>query len=455
MKIETHSIEFVPLSERYGTSRRLFTIWFSSNLQVTALVVGSLGVVAGLGLPWVILAIVLGNLIGGVFMAGHSAQGPSLGIPQMIQSRAQFGVIGAGIPLFIVVVSYVLFTAANGVIMRDAVKSILPIGDNWAISLFGIVTLAIAFFGYELIHRFGIYMTFLSAILFVAVVFLVLGMENSPVEAPGRASVFVVPAFLLAVTQAASWSLGFGPYVADYSRYLPHDVSGRATFWYSFGGQVIGASSVMIVGALIASVIPAIIQSPALGIAQLFGNWSYLALLVVVLGVIEINVLNLYSAYMSALTIVSGFKGMTRVSSLVKFLVMLTIITTASLIAIITQHDFGTYFTDILIAQIYFLVPWSAINLADFYLVRHGRYVIDDIFDEGGIYGRYNMPTLAIYFVTVVAQLPFMDLSFYKGPAALIIGTDMSWVVALVLPIVLYAFLFRSAVARGARQTAN
>ena len=34
-----------------------------------------------------LLALVLGNLVGGIFMALHSAQGPQLGVPQMVQTR--------------------------------------------------------------------------------------------------------------------------------------------------------------------------------------------------------------------------------------------------------------------------------------------------------------------------------------------------------------------------------
>jgi nucleobase:cation symporter-1, NCS1 family len=51
-------------------------------------------VILGLSLPWAMLALPIGNIFGAVFMAGHSAQGPKLGIPQMIQSRAQFGFYG-------------------------------------------------------------------------------------------------------------------------------------------------------------------------------------------------------------------------------------------------------------------------------------------------------------------------------------------------------------------------
>jgi hypothetical protein len=93
------TIDFVPLSERYGTPRRLFTIWFSCNLTLLGVAAGTLGVSQGLSFALAVLAIAVGSAIGSVFVAAHSAQGPTLGIPQMIQSRAQFGVLGASIPL--------------------------------------------------------------------------------------------------------------------------------------------------------------------------------------------------------------------------------------------------------------------------------------------------------------------------------------------------------------------
>ena len=143
--IERRSIEFIPEDERYRHPRRRFSFWFSCQMQVSTLVVGTLGIAAGLNLAWTALAIVLGNVIGTIFMAGHSAQGPHLGIPQMIQSRAQFGVLGAAIPLIIVVIIYVLFNAANAVVMRNSIEAVLPIGNDAAIIGFGAVTVAIGF----------------------------------------------------------------------------------------------------------------------------------------------------------------------------------------------------------------------------------------------------------------------------------------------------------------------
>ena len=92
MKVEKRSIDFIPESERHGRPRSLFFVWFGANANITTVAAGVLPISLGLNLFWSALSILIGSLIGAIFMASHSAQGPRLGIPQMIQSRAQFGV---------------------------------------------------------------------------------------------------------------------------------------------------------------------------------------------------------------------------------------------------------------------------------------------------------------------------------------------------------------------------
>ncbi len=437
MEIESRSVEFIPENERYGSPARLFTIWCSANMQVTTMVIGALGIVAGLNLGWTFIGLILGNLIGSIFMAAHSAQGPHLGIPQMIQSRAQFGVVGAGLPLAIVVLAYILFTAANGVVMRDSIKAVVPVSDNDAIILFGVLTLIVGYVGYELIHRIGVWMSILSGVIFALAAFIVLrhGLPEGVWQVSG--STFKFATFCLVVTQAASWTLGAGPYVADYSRYLPTSTPTRSTFWYSYLGIVVGSSVVMLLGAVMASAAMDVIADPGSAIARLFPGYETLAYYVII-GVLEWNVMNLYSSYMSTTTIFTGFKGTVRIGKLAKFIIMAIVAVIVTWIAIAAQYNFGAYFSDILIGQVYVLVPWSAINLADYYWVRKGRYSVAAMYDVNGIYGKINWNTLMIYAVAVLIQIPFMELSFYKGPIAHMIGTDISWLPGLVIPGVLY-----------------
>ena len=93
--VESHAIDYVPLRERHGKVWHLWPIWFSGDAHLATLATGAIGMAMGLGFGWSVLAIVTGCALGTLFMASHSSQGPELGLPQMIQSRPQFGYQGA------------------------------------------------------------------------------------------------------------------------------------------------------------------------------------------------------------------------------------------------------------------------------------------------------------------------------------------------------------------------
>jgi nucleobase:cation symporter-1, NCS1 family len=70
---------------------------------------------------------VLGVLVGTLFMAFHSAQGPQLGLPQMIQSRPQFGYIGALLVWLFAYVQYAEFNVFNTILGKvDLCSNIIP-----------------------------------------------------------------------------------------------------------------------------------------------------------------------------------------------------------------------------------------------------------------------------------------------------------------------------------------
>lgn len=429
----------MPLAERYGTPRRLFTVWFSSNMTILGVALGTLGVEAGLSFGWTFVSLAIGNAIGTVFMAAHSAQGPQLGVPQMIQSRAQFGTRGAALPLLSVVVTYLLYCAANGVLMQSAISSFLPIAPNGALILFSCLTVLVAFVGYELIHRLGVVMTVISIGLFAAGAGL-LWMRQA--TGPGAASVvashFTAAAFMLSATQAAAWSLSYGPYVADYSRYLPPTIPAAKTFWYTGMGCFLGSTAVMAFGAYLATVEPALAKNPGTGVATLFGRARPLIQLIVVMGVLQGNVLNLYSAYMSTVTIFTSVTKVRQIQRTQRLLIMIVLITIAGLLSAIAKDNFQSYFSDALNGMLYLLVPWSAINLADYYLVRRGQYNIEALYDGRSEYGTYRWRTIAVYCAGIAVQAPFMELSFYTGPIAQGLGADIAWLPGLLVPGWLY-----------------
>src|SRR5260221_12171106 len=106
-RIEQHTIYPIPANERHGRARDLFTVWFGSNIMILTIVTGALATVRfQLSLIAAVFAILIGDLVGGIFLALPAAQGPPLGLPQMVQSRRQVGSVGAIFVGALVVVLY-------------------------------------------------------------------------------------------------------------------------------------------------------------------------------------------------------------------------------------------------------------------------------------------------------------------------------------------------------------
>ncbi len=93
--IEQHSIDYIPLAERHGKVWHLWPVWFTGSAHLVTLATGVIGVTLGMNLLWSAIAIVSGCTLGTCFMPIHAAQGPQLDQAQLIQSRPQFGYLGA------------------------------------------------------------------------------------------------------------------------------------------------------------------------------------------------------------------------------------------------------------------------------------------------------------------------------------------------------------------------
>src|SRR6185295_403426 len=158
---------------------------------------------------------------------------------------------------------------------------------------------------------------------------------------------FEAATFLLAVGLGAGWQLTFGPYVADYSRYLPRNTSDRATFWSTLAGSVIGSSWSMTFGALVAAVAGDAFLDDQVGfIGHLAGPAlvSLLIYLVIVVGKLTVNCLNAYGGFMSILTTVTAFNRQTHISSVARAAYIIGFTAVSVLIALAASADFLTNF---------------------------------------------------------------------------------------------------------------
>ncbi|MFF2856369.1 purine-cytosine permease family protein [Peribacillus sp. NPDC058002] len=438
MKVEERSIEYIPENERHGKAKDLFPIWFGANMNITTLVSGSLPIMLGLNLFWSVIAIVIGSLIGAIFMASHSVQGPKLGIPQMIQSRAQFGVIGAIIPLFLVMFIYLGFFASNTLLAAQTIGNILPINQTCNIIVIGAICFVVALYGYDLIHKVQKWFSAASMVLFLIMTYIVFQL---PVPAeqwlPNNIN---LSGFFLAVSIAVTWQLSYAPYVADYSRYLPVETPPAKTFWYSYSGTVIGAVWMMVLGAVLTIAIPNFLDNTGSNLAALFGNFAILMFVLIVFGQLAINVFNLYGAFMSSITTLEPFFKF-RVTPKVRMGFLLCITFLATTLCIVGQGNFLEFFMNFIFFMSYFLIPWTSINLVDYYILRRGEYSVKDIFDLNGKYGKVNWIASFAFVASILAEIPFINASFYVGPVAKALnGADLAWAVGLFLPAAFYYF---------------
>src|SRR5690242_15500672 len=164
--VEVRSIDYVPLSERHGELWHLGPLWFMGNAQIATLAVGVVGVSAGGNLFWSLVAIVVGVMVGTFFMAFHSAQGPQLGLPQMIQSRPQFGYIGALLVWLFAYLQYAGFNIFNTILAGEAGDSTLHIGVKPRIVIATVIAVIAAVVGYDFIHRMEQGLTYLFLLIF-------------------------------------------------------------------------------------------------------------------------------------------------------------------------------------------------------------------------------------------------------------------------------------------------
>jgi NCS1 family nucleobase:cation symporter-1 len=98
------------------------------------------------------------------------------------------------------------------------------------------------------------------------------------------------------------------------------------------------------------------------------------------------------------------------------------------------------YLNGMLVVMLYFLVPWTAVNLVDYFCVRRGRYAILDLLTPRGVYGAWGARGLIAYAVGFLASLPFFVVpGVFTGPlAARLGGVDVGWLVGLIAAAIAY-----------------
>lgn len=436
-RIEARSIDYVPDSERHGKVSDQGPFWFLGNFHFFTIAVGFVGPSLHLSLGWTALAGTLGILFGTVFQAFHASQGAELGLPQMIQSRAQFGYRGVVVPLIGALFTFVGFNVINSILVAEGLNHLWGWNADAVIIVLAIVPAGLAIWGHDWLHLAFRGMFWLSLPLFTVLsVSIVSGLVAGTGPVGPTAAGFHWPAFAAQFAAAASYNMTYAPYVSDYSRYLPRTVSRTAIITNVFIGASLSAIWLICLGAWLASRMGATdgLTSLALagnGLAPHLGDGlavCSVAALVATMG------MNAYSGMLSVVTGLDSIRQIhpTRRIRVVTILVLAAVWTWMSASA---QGDAIETLSATLVVMLYLLCPWTAVNLMDYFFLRKGRYAITDLARPDGIYGAFGARGLVGYFAGFIASAPFFVIpGIWTGPAAKALGNiDIAWLVGLVV----------------------
>src|ERR1700726_3909975 len=416
MRVESHSIDYIPLAQRHGKVWHLWPVWFMGDAHLATLAVGVLGIMMGANVLWTAIAVTTGGAVGTFFMAFHATQGPQLGLPQMIQSRPQFGYVGALLVWGVALIAYIGFNAFNQILAAQTVLSLYGGDSTLTIVVFTLLSVSLAVIGYDLIHLAQRWIAYLLIAALLVFTVAVLARMHLPAQEITLRDFRAVP-FLAQFFAAASYQIAWSIYVSDYSRYLPRDVGVGASFWWTYLGAFVGGTWMMLVGTLAAALYPTLEVATALRTVAdtVLPGFGKPLLVCSLFGLMTITSLNYYGASLTLLSVMDSIKpSPPTIAKRVATLVVSAVIATS--LALASSQNFVEKFGEFLAVLLYLFTPWTAINLVDFFLIGKGHYSVREIFNARCMYGRWNWLGLWAYVIGFVAMIPFFSTEHFKGP---------------------------------------
>lgn len=423
MTLESQGMAPIPPDRRYGGAHRMFTVWFTPNMELSGVFTGTLAVVFGLGFDLGLIAIVVGTVLGSLPVAVLCTWGPRTGTAQMPLARLPFGktILAPGLVQWL---STIAWDALVGLFGGQAAQLLFHVpfwlGAAIVLALEG----AVSVYGYEFVHRLQLWGSGILIVLFLALSVRIfqhrVSLPHDTVHGGALAG-----AFVLMVTVALSGGISWVPYASDYSRYMKPGSSRPAIFWLTLAGLTASYVWVEAIGLAGASVLG---DQTAAGVRSLMGGGALgvLALIAIVFGAITSNSMNDYS----------GSLAFQALGARIRRPVIAGVVAALAFIAILWMNAGNTSgkFQNILLFIGYWIAPFCAIVLIDWYYNR-------DRYEPGFLrralaFGRLRggWAALAAFLAGFGAMVPFMNTSLIVGPAAHALdGADIAFYVGFVV----------------------
>jgi len=368
----------VPEDRRTLRGFDLAVLWGDLAVSLLVMVAGSL-LVPGLGTREALLVIVVGTAFGTVLLALAGMVGSDTGVPSMVGLRAALGVRGSYLSSGLNIVQLVGWAALEIIIMAQAARALSDeyfgfSGYYLWLLFFGFVGMLMAVGGPVVVVRqwmqkFGVWVVIAASAWLTYHLFDAYDVG----EIWRRKGEGGFPNFFQGVDLVVALPVSWLPLVCDYSRYARRGASaalgtyigyGIANAWFFVLGmlyvQALQANPGTFIDALVTMLLP------------LAAGW--LALMVLLVGETDEAFANIYSTAVS-------------IQNLVPRLTQEVLAVGVGIAAIIVAMsiDLVQYESFLLLIGGVF-VPLFGVFIADYFVVRGRRYLLDDLYGDSGAY---------------------------------------------------------------------
>lgn len=130
----------------------------------------------------------------------------------------------------------------------------------------------------------------------------------------------------------------------------------------------------MTFGVLVAALGANFIKNQVGFMGRLAGPLAVVIYLVIVTGKLTVNCLNAYGGFMTVLTTVSAFNRKTQFTATSRLLYILGFVLVTVLVALMARLQLPGHVQNFVLLLLTVFVPWSAVNLVDYYLVSKEKW---------------------------------------------------------------------------------
>ena len=452
--VETRGVGTIPDSERTAKPGSLIRVFLGANLSLSVMVFGWIAILNGLGFWEAVSAIVVGTVVGSLFVARTSLLGWRAATNNSVASGAYFGVRGRLVGSFVgllITLQYIALTVwTGGEMVTSSLGRLLGFESSDLVLSIGYAVIALLIVGFAIIgYRFIVQLNSLIApVMIVLVVLTVIAFWGSfDASYAGDPELYALgsfwPTWLLAVlTAGVAGPVSYVTQTGDWARYISKSHSESEMVSRTFLAMVVGLTIPTVFGAFVAT---AAFDEFSFAAGFVAGSpvWLVVPLLLVgIVGSLGQGSINLYSM---GLDLDAILPKLSRLQSTV----LVALVATALVFVGRFVFDAEVAVTNSVLFLTALATAWASISMYMYIRTKGSFDQVDlQIFNSQKTGGRYwywqgwNLKAVFAWAAGSVAGVLGISSVDYLGPIAeFFAAVDLSVPAAAVVSVALVALL--------------